>query len=269
MAGRNGCHVYDYSPASRSLLTTLTIKSPLHNSLQRIFRSDCRLDEDPKCFDTSLDFFFINFCDIRGLRSKFQPVEHHLSSTKPHLFLTETQLSELTSIVEHILSLNPLAEIFILGDFNIHHQLWLSSSFTDHPGELAFNFAILQDLEQLVQHLIHIPDHLEDTPNILDLFHTSNPSANGVTLSSLLGSSNHNLISVSYPISPIPPQDPQKRRCLWHFVSATWVDLRRYYADFPRNDYSFYQRSISVRRTHNRGDSVWHRGVHSSLFFST
>ncbi|MPC69109.1 hypothetical protein E2C01_063324 [Portunus trituberculatus] len=32
-----------------------------------------------------LNFFFINFCNIRGFRSNFQSVEHHLSSTKPHL----------------------------------------------------------------------------------------------------------------------------------------------------------------------------------------
>ncbi|KAK8384884.1 hypothetical protein O3P69_014450 [Scylla paramamosain] len=81
-------------------------------------------------------------------------------------------------------------------------------SFTDHPGELAYNFAILHDLEQLVQHPTRIPDRLGDTPNILDLFLTSNPSAYAVTLSSPLGSSDHNLISLSCPITPIPPQDP-------------------------------------------------------------
>ncbi|MPC08760.1 hypothetical protein E2C01_001352 [Portunus trituberculatus] len=54
-------------------------------------------NNDPKCLDTSLDFFFINFCNIRGLRSNFQSVEHHLSSPKPHiLFLTETHLPEAT-----------------------------------------------------------------------------------------------------------------------------------------------------------------------------
>ncbi|MPC77334.1 hypothetical protein E2C01_071786 [Portunus trituberculatus] len=58
-------------------------------------------------------------------------------------------------------------------DFNVHHQLWLSSPSTDQPGELAFNFAILHDLEQLVQHPTCIPDRLGDTPNILDLFLTS------------------------------------------------------------------------------------------------
>ncbi|MPD06896.1 hypothetical protein E2C01_102728 [Portunus trituberculatus] len=81
------------------------------------------------------------------------------------------------------MSLYPFMEISILGDFNVHHQL----PFT----EPVFNFAILHDLEQLVQHPTHIPDHLGDAPNILDLFLTCNPSAYGVTLSSLLGSSNH------------------------------------------------------------------------------
>ncbi|MPC60987.1 hypothetical protein E2C01_055049 [Portunus trituberculatus] len=60
-------------------------------------RSDSSLDNDPECLDTSLNFFYINFCNIRDLKSNFQPVEHCLSSTKPHLlFLTETQLSEAT-----------------------------------------------------------------------------------------------------------------------------------------------------------------------------
>ena len=90
----------------------------------------------------------------------------------------------LTSKVEHILTLFPFAEISILGDFNVHHQLWLSSPFTDHPGELAYNFAILHDLEQLVQHPTRISDRLGDTFNILDLFLICNPSAYAVTLSS-------------------------------------------------------------------------------------
>ena len=74
--------------------------------------------------------------------------------------------------------------------------------------------ALLNDPEQLVQHPTRIPDHLGDTSNILGLFLTSNPSAYAVTLSSPLGSSDHNLISVSCPISPIPLQDPPKRRCI-------------------------------------------------------
>ncbi|MPC17695.1 hypothetical protein E2C01_010559 [Portunus trituberculatus] len=131
-------------------------------------------------------------------------------------------------------------------DFNVHHQLWLSSPFTDHSGELAFNFAILHELQQLVQHPTRIPDHLGDTPNILDLFLTSNPSTYAVTFSSPLGSSDHNLISVSCPISPIPPQDPPKAEVPLAFCLCQLGDLRRYYANFSWNDYCFRVRDPSV-----------------------
>ena len=151
----------------------------------------------------------------------------------------------LTSQVEHITSQFPFAEISILGDFNVHHQLWLSSNFTDQPGEQAYNFSILNDLEQLVQHPTRIPDRLGDTPNILDLFLTSNPSAYSVELFSPLGSSDHRLISVSFPISPVRPHDPPEKRCLWHFASAKWEDLRKHYADFPWNDFCFHDRDPS------------------------
>ena len=88
----------------------------------------------------------------------------------------------------------------------------------------------------------YIPDRLGDTPNILDLFRTSNPSAYSVELSSPLGSSDHNLISVTCPIIPVQPQDPPKRRCFWHFNSSKWEDLRQYYSDFPWDDYCFHVR---------------------------
>ncbi|MPC33803.1 hypothetical protein E2C01_027167 [Portunus trituberculatus] len=114
-------------------------------------------------------------------------------------------------------------EISIIEDFNVHHQLWFSSPLTDDPGDLTFNSAILHDLQQQLLHPTRIPDRLGDTPNILDLFLTSNPSAYAVTLTSPLGSSGHNLISVSCPISPIPPQDSPKRRYLWRFASECTV----------------------------------------------
>ena len=50
----------------------------------------------------------------------------------------------LTSKVEHILSLYPFAEISVLGDFNVHQQFYLSSPFTDYPGEPCFNFTLPQ-----------------------------------------------------------------------------------------------------------------------------
>ncbi|MPC38951.1 hypothetical protein E2C01_032469 [Portunus trituberculatus] len=174
-------------------------ESPSGEGTGNIPRSDSSLNDDPKCLDTSLNLFYIKFCNIR---------------------------------VEHILSLYPFAKISILGDSNVHHQLWLSSPFTDHPGELTFSFPILHDLEQLEQHPTRNPDHLGGTLNILDLFFTSNPSAYAVILSFSLGSSK------SCPISSIPPQDTPKRRCLWRFTSTSWGDLRRY-PDFPRSNCCF------------------------------
>ena len=148
--------------------------------------------------------------------------------------------------MEYILSHFPYAEIFILRDFNVHHQLWLSSSFPDQAGEQAFNLATLHELEQLLKFPTPIPDRLGDTPNILDLFLNSNPSDYSVKLFSPLGSSDHNLIFVTCSIAPVQPQDPPKRRCFWHFNSAEWEDLRQYYSDFPEDDYYFHVRDPSL-----------------------
>ena len=148
--------------------------------------------------------------------------------------------------MEHILSTSPFAEISILGDFNVHHHLWLSSPSTDQPGEQAYVFSILNDLEQLVQHPTRIPDRLGESSNILDLFLTTNPSAYSVKLFSPLGSSDHNLISSTCPIAPVRPADPPKKRRLWHFREANWEALRQYYSDFPWNDYCFLGREPTV-----------------------
>ena len=69
-------------------------ESPSGEGTTNVPRSDCPSDDDFGCLDTSSNTFTLDFCNIYGLRSNFQSVEHHLSSTKPHLiFLTETQLS--------------------------------------------------------------------------------------------------------------------------------------------------------------------------------
>ena len=98
----------------------------------------------------------------------------------------------------------------------------------------------------MVQFPTHIPDHFGDTPNILDIFLTSNPSAFSVKLSSPLGSSDHNLISISCSITPVLPQDPPKWRCFRHFNLAKWEELRQYYSYFLWDDYCFHVRDPSL-----------------------
>ncbi|MPC59824.1 hypothetical protein E2C01_053852 [Portunus trituberculatus] len=71
------------------------LESPSGEGARNVPRSDCSLSGNPKCLDSSLNFF-INFCNTCSLRSNFQSVEHNLSSTKPHLFLNKTQLFKAT-----------------------------------------------------------------------------------------------------------------------------------------------------------------------------
>ena len=55
--------------------------------------------------------------------------------------------------IDKVLSINPCANLFIFGDFNVHHKDWLTySGGTDGLGELCF------DLTQLVNFLPWIPD---------------------------------------------------------------------------------------------------------------
>ncbi|MPC42288.1 hypothetical protein E2C01_035907 [Portunus trituberculatus] len=41
-------------------------------------------------------------------------------------------------------------------------------------------------------------------------------------------------------------RDPPKRKCLCRFASTSCEDLRRYYVDFPWNDYCFRVRDPSL-----------------------
>ena len=72
------------------------------------------------------------------------------------------------------------------------------------------------------------------------------PFTYSVKLSSPLGSSDHNLISITYSITPVQPQDLPKQRCFWHFNSAKWEDQRQYYSDFPWDDYCLHDRDPTL-----------------------
>merc|ERR1712035_47587 len=103
-------HTHTHTHTTCTLYTTLStqnlLKMALHDiaseslsgeGTRNVPRSDHPQGDDSRCLDTSSYCLSINFCNIRGLRSNFQSVEHHLSSAKPHLlFLTETQVSVAT-----------------------------------------------------------------------------------------------------------------------------------------------------------------------------
>ena len=52
-----------------------------------------------------------------------------------------------SSSIDEVLSINPSANVLVFRDFNIHHKNWLTySGGTEQPGELCYNFSILNDL---------------------------------------------------------------------------------------------------------------------------
>ena len=111
---------------------------------------------------------------------------------------------------------------------------------------ILVDFAILHDIEQLVAKPYSYSWPSWRQVQQLDLFLTFNPYAYAVTLFSPLDSSQSHICILSFISNPSPP----KQRCLWRFASASWGDLRRYYADFPGNGYCFRVRDPSLCTEH-------------------
>ena len=60
-----------------------------------------------------------------------------------------TVFDSISSNIDEVLSINPSANVFVFGDFNVHHKDWLTySGGTDRLGELCQNFSISNDLTQ-------------------------------------------------------------------------------------------------------------------------
>ena len=70
----------------------------------------------------------------------------------------------ISSNIDEVLSINPSANVFVFGDFNVHHKDWLSySGGTDRPGELCYNFSISNDLT----HIVNLPTRFPVTLTVL------------------------------------------------------------------------------------------------------
>ena len=63
-----------------------------------------------------------------------------------------------SSNIDEALSINPSANVFVFGGFNIHHKDWLTySGGTHRPGELCYNFSISNELTETVNFHNPIP----------------------------------------------------------------------------------------------------------------
>ena len=69
----------------------------------------------------------------------------------------------ISSNIDEVLLINPCANVFVFGDFNVHHKDWLTySGGNDRSAELCYN--------QMVNVPARIPDSDSHSPALLDLF---------------------------------------------------------------------------------------------------
>ena len=56
-----------------------------------------------------------------------------------------TVFDSVSSNIDEVLSINPSANVFVFGDFNVYHKDWLTySGVTDRSGEFCYNYFYLK-----------------------------------------------------------------------------------------------------------------------------
>ena len=148
-----------------------------------------------------------------------------------------TVFDSISSNIDEVLSINPSANVFVLGDFNVHHKDWLTySGGTDRPGELCYNFPISNDLTQIVNFPTRIPDCDSHSPALLDLFISSDASICSTMAFPPLGNSDHVVVSVSIDFPINSNQDTPFHRVAYDYSCADWDGLLDHLRDLPWED---------------------------------
>ena len=126
---------------------------------------------------------------------------------RPPSSLLCTVFDSVSSNIGEALPINSSANVFVLGDFNVHHKNWLTySSGSDRPGELCYNFFTLNGIIRMVNFLTWIHDHDSHSPALFYLFRSSDASICSPMAFPPLGNSDHVAVSVS-----IESQETQNR----------------------------------------------------------
>ena len=132
-----------------------------------------------------------------------------------------TVFDSISSKIDEVLSINPSANVFVFEDFNVHHKNWLTySGRTDQPGELCYNFSITNDLTQMVNFPMRIPDCDSHSPALLDLFLSSDASICSTMAFPPLENSDHVLVSVSIDFTTNSQPDAPFHRIAYDYSHA-------------------------------------------------
>ena len=144
-----------------------------------------------------------------------------------------TVFDSILSNINEILSINPSANFFVFGDFNVHHKDWLTySGETDRPGEM------LNDLTQMVNFPTRIPDCDSHIPTLLVLFFSSDTSICSTMAFLPLENCDHVILSVSIDFPSNSRRDALFHRIADNYSCADWDGLCDHLKDVPWEDIS-------------------------------
>ena len=175
-----------------------------------------------------------------------------LQSVSYFFFLYQSPSSSLCKVfdsilsnIDQVLSINPSANLFVFGDFNVYHKDWLTySGGTDRPGELCYHFSISNNLTQIVNFPTQIPNCDSHSPVLLDLFISSDASICSTMAFPPLENSDHVVVSVSIDLAINSKQDNLFHRVAYNYSRADWDGLRDHLRDVPWKD--IFKLSVSA-----------------------
>ena len=148
-----------------------------------------------------------------------------------------TVFDSISSNIDEVLSINPSANVFVFGDFNVDHKDWLTySGGTDKPGDLCYNFSITNDLTQIVNFPTQIPDCDCHSPALLDFFLSSDAGICSTMALPPLGNSDHVVVSVSIDFPINSKQDTLIHHMAYDYSRADGDGLRNHLRDVPWED---------------------------------
>ena len=157
-------------------------------------------------------------------------------------FVLCTVFDSILSNTDEILSINPSANMFVFGDFNVRHNDWLThSGGTDRPGELFYDFSISNDLVWIVKFPTRIPDCDSHSPALFNLFPSTGTSICFTMVFPPLRSSDHVVVSVSIDFPTNSKQDTPFHHIAYDYSRTDWDGLPDHLRDVP---WKIYLKSV-------------------------
>ena len=151
-------------------------------------------------------------------------------------FILSTVFDSISSNIDEVLLINPSANVFVFGEFNIHHKDWLTySGGTERPSELCYNFSISNNLTQRVNFPTWI--QASDSHNLALLhFISSDGSICSTMAYPPLKNSNHIVVSVSIDFPSNSQWDALFHCIAYDYSHADWDGLCDHLRDVSYED---------------------------------